>query len=433
MSVSKKKKSVILRKIFWNDKAILAISIFAAVVVWASVCVAFAPETTNIIKDVPVVVSTENDVPSQYGFQLFGEKDFTVDITVSGSRYVIGENLLSADDFEVYAITSNVAKAGHFSLQLKVRKVNEDADYKIVGVSKDSVSVYYDSFEKKEVPVTVSVNKTDFVKSGYMTDENYIMDKKTAVVSGAAGEVAKLDSVIADVQLDDGQISETTTYNAVLTAYDKTQTALEYVQINGEDEATMPIGIPVYRMGSHGLDVQFTNVPSAYSSDVKSFLEYSFSPSGLNVAVLQNGTENDNIDIGVIDFSQIKKGENKFKFPLSTVKSIKADSTNVKTVVVSFDLPEISEKKVALLLDNASVVNTPEDSRVLFGTSYVNVQLYGKKSELEKLDSQSLKAVIDFNNNTSDEDGVYKGAIYLKDAKSSWIYGTYELPYTLTK
>ena len=60
MSVSKKKKSVILRKIFWNDKAILAISIFAAVVVWASVCVAFAPETTNIIKDVPVVVSTKN-------------------------------------------------------------------------------------------------------------------------------------------------------------------------------------------------------------------------------------------------------------------------------------------------------------------------------------------------------------------------------------
>ena len=148
---------------FWNDKAILAISIFAAIIIWAAVCVSFAPETTNIIKDVPVVLSTENDVPSQCNLQVFGDKEFTVDITVSGSRYVIGENLLSADDFEVAAVTSNVIKAGTYGLQLKVRKVNEDADYKIAGVSKDSINVYYDAFDKKEVPVTVSVNKTDAV------------------------------------------------------------------------------------------------------------------------------------------------------------------------------------------------------------------------------------------------------------------------------
>ena len=241
MSVSKKKKSVILRKIFWNDKVIAAFSIVAAIIIWASVCVAFAPETTSVIKDVPVVVSTENDVPSQCGFQLFGETEFTVDITVSGSRYVIGENLLSADDFEAVAVTSSVMKAGTYGLPLRVSKVNEDADYKIVGLSKDTISVYYDAFDKKEIPITVSVNKSDFVKSGYMTDENYIMDKKTVVVSGAAGEVSKLDSVIAEVQIDDEQLSATTTYNAVLTAYDATHTALDYVQINGEDEAVMPM------------------------------------------------------------------------------------------------------------------------------------------------------------------------------------------------
>ena len=433
MSGTEKKKFRFIRRIFWNDKVIAVLSIVAAVIIWAAVCVSFAPETTNIIKDVPVVLSTENDVPSQCNLQVFGDKEFTVDITVSGSRYVIGENLLSADDFEVAAVTSNVIKAGTYGLQLKVRKVNEDADYKIAGVSKDSINVYYDAFDKKEVPVTVSVNKTDYVKTGYMTDDNYIMDKKTVVVSGAALEIAQLDSVVADVQLEDDQLSATTTCSAVLTAYGRNQTALKYVQINGEDKAVMSVGIPVYRMGSHGIDVEFTNVPSAYSGDIKAFLKYSFSPSGLNVAALQNGTVDDNIDIGAIDFSQIKKGENKFKFPLSNVKSIKADSTKVKTIEVNFDLSKVSEKKAALLLDNASVLNAPEEKNVLFGTSYVNVQLYGKESELEKLDSQSLRAVIDFKNNTSDEDGIYKGAIYIKDAESSWIYGTYEIPYTLTK
>lgn len=429
-----KKKSLSLHKLFWNDRFVIIFSLVVAVIFWAAVCVSFSPNTTNVIEDVPIVIDTKNSVPSQCGLQVFGDENFTVDITVSGSRYVVGENLLSADDFEVTALTSAVTTAGTHSLQIRVSKVNEDANFTIDDISESFITVYYDAMDKKEIPITVQLNKTDFVKTGYITDDNYIMDSKTVVVSGPALEIAQLDSVIADVQIPGDQLSSTTTCEAGLTAYSKNHTALKYVKINGEDKAVMDISIPVYQMGSHSLEVEFTNAPSAYVNSIDSLFNYKFSPSGLNIAVIQNGTQNDKLNVGTIDFSKIKSGNNKFKFNLEDLKNVKADSTKVKTVEVSFDVDGVKSKYVNLSLDNLSVSNAPEGKGIRFNDSYLTVQIYGKESELEEINADTLSAKIDFSNNrASDDNDIYDGPIYISNSQNCWIYGTYELSYSASK
>ncbi|MCQ2471718.1 MAG: CdaR family protein [Clostridia bacterium] len=434
MSKEKRKESSKILSLLRNDRFVMILSLILAVIFWAGVCVSFSPQTISVIKDVPIVIDMENSVPDSCGLQIFGDDNFTVDITVSGSRYVIGENLLSAKDFKVIAVTSNVNSPGLHPLQVKVSKVNEDANFTIDNISESSISVYFDALAKSEIPVTVKLNKQDFVKTGYITDENFILDDEKVTVSGAATEIAQLDSVIADVQIADDELSTTTTYSAPLTAYNKAGTPLKYVQINGQDNAEISVNVPVYRMGSHGLDVKFTNTPPMYSKNADSYLECSFSPSSLNIAVLQNGTAADKINIGEIDFSQVKAGENKFKFNLVDVKNIKADSTKVKTVDVSLDMEKIATKKVDLTMDNLSVLNVPDENNIKFYNSSVNVTLYGKKSELEKLDSASLTASIDLEENTvTENNGRYEGPIRIKNADSCWIYGKYELSYTLTK
>ncbi len=428
------KKSLSLRKLFWNDRFVIIFSLVVAVIFWAAVCVSFSPNTTNIIEDVPIVIDEKNSVPSQCGLQVFGDENFTVDITVSGSRYVVGENLLSADDFNVTAVTSSVTTAGTHSLQIRVTKVNEDANFTIDDISESFITVYFDAMDKKEIPVTVQLNKSDFVKTGYITDDNFIMDSKTVVVSGPALEIAQLDSVVADVQVPGDQLSSTTTCEASLTAYSKNHTALKYAKINGEDKAVMDISIPVYRMGSHTLDVEFTNAPQAYANNIDSLFDYKFSPSGLNIAVIQNGTQNDKLNIGSIDFSKIKSGSNKFKFNLEDLKSVKADSTKVKNVEVSFDVPKVSSKYVNLSLDNLSVSNSPEGKSIVFADSYITVQVYGKESELKEINADTLSAKIDFNNNTaSDGKDVYNGPVYINNSQKCWIYGNYELSYNVSK
>lgn len=433
MSSKKSKKSLGLHKLFWNDRFVIIFSLVVSIIFWAAVCVSFSPNTTNVIENVPVVIDTKNSVPSQCGLQVFGDESFTVDITVSGSRYVIGENLLSADDFTVTALTSSVTTAGTHSLQIRVSKANEDANFTIDSVSENFITVYFDALDKKEVPVTVQLNKTDFVKPGYITDNNFIMDSKTVVVTGPALEMAQLDSVVADVQVPGDQLSATTTCEASLTAYSNNHTALKFVKINGEDMATMNVSIPIYRMGSHSLDVSFTNAPSAYASSADSLFNYRFSPSGLNIAVLQNGTQNDKLNIGNIDFSEIKPGSNKFKFDLENVKNVKADSTKVKTVEVNFDLSNVASKYVMLSLDKLAVLNAPKGKSIKFNNAFITVQVVGKEADLEKINTDSLEAKIDFSNNINSSSGeIFEGPIYLTNSKKCWIYGTYELSYYLS-
>ena len=108
----KRSKKFSLRSLVTDNRFILVCSLLIAIVFWAAVCISFSPETQVVIEDVPVEIDMENSVPAQYGLQMFGEGSYSVDITVSGSRYVVGGKLLSKSDFNVIADTSSVTSAG---------------------------------------------------------------------------------------------------------------------------------------------------------------------------------------------------------------------------------------------------------------------------------------------------------------------------------
>ena len=93
-----------------NKKVILAFSFLAAVAIWLMVVINVSPETTRVIKDVKVVIDTT--VPSQFGLEVFGNNSYTVDVTVSGKKYLISSPSLEADDISVVAQTNNVDSAG---------------------------------------------------------------------------------------------------------------------------------------------------------------------------------------------------------------------------------------------------------------------------------------------------------------------------------
>jgi hypothetical protein len=113
-------------KFFYDNRVILILSIFFAIIFWVFVALECSPEEVRIVQDVPVVIDLENSVPSQFGLQIFGTKDFYVDVTVVGKRYEVSPSALSADDFLATAQTSYVDSEGKHTLQVKV--VSKDAD-----------------------------------------------------------------------------------------------------------------------------------------------------------------------------------------------------------------------------------------------------------------------------------------------------------------
>ena len=203
MAKSSKKQKFNLHKLFSDNRFLLVISVIIAVVFWAAVCISFSPETEVVVEDVPVKIEMENSVPDQYGLRMFGDTAYTVDITVSGSRYVVGGKLLSASDFNVTASTALVTSAGTHALQLKVSKANESADFTIKSISESFINVYFDEYAETQANIIVNVDAVDIVPDGYIAGDDYIMDKKTVQVAGPALEISQLDSVVADLKLDE--------------------------------------------------------------------------------------------------------------------------------------------------------------------------------------------------------------------------------------
>ena len=145
-----------LNNLFNNDKFVLFFSIVVSITIWVLVAINVSPETERVVQNVKVVVETKNSVPSQLGLKVFGETDFYVDVTVVGKKYLVSQNALSADDISVSAVTEYVNTAGTHRLDLKATAKNS-GEYEIVGMSKQSVEVYFDVEKTQEFSITPEI------------------------------------------------------------------------------------------------------------------------------------------------------------------------------------------------------------------------------------------------------------------------------------
>lgn len=424
----KNNKKFSLHALLSDNRFLLAVSLVIAVVFWAAVCISFSPETEVVIENVPIKIDTENSVPEQYGLRMFGDNSYTIDITVSGSRYVVGGKLLSADDFKVTASTALVTSAGTHSLQVKVAKANESADFTIESISEAFINVYFDEYAEKQANLVVNVDPDNVVPDGYMVDDDLIMDTKTVLVGGPALEISQLDSVVANVNID-RELKESTAFNTPMVAVNKSGTALKFVTIDGEENASVTVTVPVYKIEDLPVTVDFTNSPSKFVTDKP---QYNCSPSAVRVAVLQNGTGMDSLNIGTVDFSNLKPGNNTFEFSLDEVEGIKPLTSTPSSVSVRISIPAAESTKISVPTDNISISNAPEGYSIVFSSDKIDdVTVYGSISELTSISSGSLKVRLDLGSVTVKPGrNTVSVPLYLKDTEGSWIYGKYTVTFT---
>lgn len=424
----KNNKKFSLHALLSDNRFLLAVSLVIAVVFWAAVCISFSPETEVVIENVPIKIDTENSVPEQYGLRMFGDNSYTVDITVSGSRYVVGGKLLSADDFKVTASTALVTSAGTHSLQVKVAKANESADFTIESISEAFINVYFDEYTEKQANLVVNADTDNVVPDGYMVDDELIMDTKTVLVGGPALEISQLDSVVANVTID-RELKESTAFNAPMVAVNKSGTALKYVTIDGEENASVTVTVPVYKIEDLPVTVDFTNSPSKFVTDKP---QCTCSPSTVRVAVLQNGTGMESLKIGSVDFSSLKPGNNTLNFSLNDVDGIKPLTSTPSSVSVRISVPAAESTTISVPTDNISVSNAPEGYSIVFSSDkFDDVTVYGGMSELTSVSSGSLKVRLDLGSITVKPGrNTVSVPLYLKDTEGSWIYGKYTVTFT---
>ena len=421
-----KLKKLSLRQLFSNTKFLVVFSILVAFIFWIVVALEYAPVIENEIKDIPVKIDMNNSVPDKLGLQIFGQSDYTINVTVRGNRYIVGGDLLTADDFEATAQTAYVDSAGKHSLVVKVTAKDANADYEIISKSTDYIEVYFDKYAEKEVEVTPRIisELDDYTADDYMFDKaDIIYETKTVKVSGAQTEVNSITAAYADIPIEK-KLTQSETIDASVVLSNGSDLDSKYVKINGESRLTVPVTLPVYKMQTSAVSVSFKNTPSDY---INSPLLYSISPSRVRVAVLQNGSDTTNsLEIGTIDFANITPSNNSFTFLASNVKTAKfLDGTTSFSVEVNTD--GLSTKK---LEPNINSIMITGGSGVSAGnvdlSSIGSVIVVGTQTALASVNANMLEVNINLTNIKLEEgENTVPVTVTLKNSKNCWVSGSY--------
>lgn len=421
-----KLKKLSLRQLFSNTKFLVVFSILVAFIFWIVVALEYAPVIENEIKDIPVKIDMNNSVPDKLGLQIFGQSDYTINVTVRGNRYIVGGDLLTADDFEATAQTAYVDSAGKHSLVVKVTAKDANADYEIISKSTDYIEVYFDKYAEKEVEVTPRIisELDDYTADDYMFDKaDIIYETKTVKVSGAQTEVNSITAAYADIPIEK-KLTQSETIDASVVLSNGSDLDSKYVKINGESRLTVPVTLPVYKMQTSAVSVSFKNTPSDY---INSPLLYSISPSRVRVAVLQNGSDTTNsLEIGTIDFANITPSNGSFTFIASNVKTAKfLDGTTSFNVEVNTD--GLSTKK---LEPNINSIMITGGSGVSAGnvdlSSIGSVTVVGTQTALASVNANMLEVNINLTNIKLEEgENTVPVTVTLKNSNNCWVSGSY--------
>lgn len=421
-----KAKKLSLRQLFSNTKFLVVFSIVVAFIFWIVVALEYAPVVENEIKDIPVKIDMNNSVPDKLGLQIFGQSDYTINVTVRGNRYIVGGDLLTADDFEATAQTAYVDSAGKHSLVVKVTAKDANADYEIVSKSADYIEVFFDKYAEKEVEVTPRIisELDDYTADDYMFDKaDIIYDTKTVKVSGAQTEVNSITAAYADIPIEK-KLTQSETIDASVVLSNGSDLDSKYVKINGESNLKIPVTLPVYKMQTSAVSVSFKNTPSDY---INSPLVYSISPSRVRVAVLQNGSDTTNsLEIGSIDFTQITPSNGSFTFLASNVKTAKfLDGTSSFSVEVNTD--GLSTKTLEPGINSIMITG---GSGVSAGNVELNsigqITVVGTQTALKSVNANMLEISINLTNTKLEEgENSVPVTVTLKNSKNCWVSGSY--------
>lgn len=401
-----------------NSRALLLISFLLALVIWLAVSINESPVVERVVRDVKVEV--DESMPSQLGYEAFGDENLYVDVTVSGKRYEVGDNVLGPEDIVVTAVTSSVDSPGKYSLQLRAASRDENPDYKIVGKSEDTVEVYFDTPKAIDVPVEPVVRSSgNLVDTSKYLTQDPILSQTSVEVRGPATYVDRIAHAYAYVDTP-GNLKNSETFEATLKLVDENDKGVRYVSADVEDDLT--VTIPVYRITNLPVTVNFSNTPSAYIEDPP---RVRISPSRMDVAVDPDKLKGmKEIAVGTVDFSKIESGTTELTFRASDMtEGIPLDRDEEFDVTI--EMGNLSTRTITIKQPSIKVINNATDFKVAPIAAPITVTLIGPEEDLEALKASSITFNADLTGREVEAGTTTLALTPVVSSDTCWAYGSY--------
>ena len=411
------------RSILEDRRVRLVLSALLAVALWVVITTVVQPGTAITLSGVPVDYDYDASVYTSRGLSIVQAPSKTVNLTVSGDGYTIGQ--LRAEDFVVYPDCSSVRSSGTKTLQLRVRCINSAVAGNIsvsIANTDSTVDIVFDVVEEKTLPVQVNTR--------YLTiEDGYILystaaSNETVTLTGPSSELADVASCTAEVSYND-PLNDSVTVDTHLRFYNESghELTFDYVTL---DHDTVEVTLTVYKTAQLPVNVRFVNTPPNFDDSV---LIYSLSQTELRVAgpadVVDNPSE---LAVGTIDLSTFAL-DKVYEMPI-TLPSGLVSLDNVDTVTVSFNCSAMATKTLNIPAENIEVINLPSTYQLTVESDrLMNVTLCGPASVLESLTADQVVAQID-----ADDFAVSLGqqniacSIYVPADGRIFVLGSYTVP-----
>ncbi len=409
-----------------NDKRfLLIISFVISFILWMWIAIEKSPQTQRVISGVPVQINLENSVPKQLGLEVFGNSEFTIDVTVKGKKYVT--SALTADDIVVTANTNYVDSSGVKTLQIKVSQKENDSDYEILSYSSNYIEVYFDTQKTVELPIESQIitQLDSIVPDGCIVGDS-VLSKNTVIIHGPSTEVNKITNIYANVKVDE-VLDKTTTFDPTFQIVTNDGSVLEYIKLETE-ENDITVTVPVLKEVILPAVVEFRNAPAYF---INNPLSYTVFPSNVKVAVpvdmLDTATE---FVVSTIDFADISGSINTFNFDINQINStFKITDESVTKFTVKIDASQMVSRTISVPLTNFTIVHTREDYDVsITQEKDIVVKLVGLESEIESITADNLTIVVDTTElELSESVTSLPGYVRVMGDYPCWAIGKYEL------
>ncbi len=433
---TKKKRS--LGDLFYHNTFVLIFSFCTALVIWF-VMASQNTENNKIIRDVPIAVKM-SDAATEDGIRVFNQSYAAADLEIAGNSLIT--NKLTAEDFEVTAtlnptstkLTGNTLQKA--AIQVRAAKKSAIADYNIVSVSPEEITVEYDRY--KETTFNLEPEIKYSADAGFYPDAPSFSAERVTV-SGPESSVNKISRAVVSYTLD-SPLRADASFTCPVQLYDQnnqeiTDPAGLYLEM---DVQTVDVVVPVLAKKTVNIVASTLHQPKGFSES-----RITVEPAQIDIAgapdvlaAINDITLDTPIDFADLDISQNNVLRQDISLPAG-VRNISAVGNNtVSQATVSINLNGYSKVALAVTWNNFQISNKPANKEVTFNTLLLDVAVIGSEAQVSKLTGSSLSVQVDlanFADRTGNVEVPVTIAITGSGSDSCWVYGKYTVSALLSE
>lgn len=426
---NKNSKKFSFENILDNNRFLMVVSFIIALGLWVWVAIDKSPEIQTVITNVPVKINLENSIPQQLGLQIFGKSEFTVDVTVTGKKYILSN--LKAEDIQVEANTNYVNSAGTKTLQLKVSPTDSSEEFTISSVSSTYIEVFFDTYKEVEFSLSgdIATNLKTIIPEGCIMGD-IVFSKNAVTVSGPTTEINRITGVHATANVNE-VLEKTTTFDPDVKLVTSDGSKLEYSKMT-IDETEITMTIPVLKVVTLPTTVEFKNAPSYF---IENPLSYTVYPSTVKVAVPVDVIDTTkHFVIDTIDFADIANSYNTFNVDVESINSFKIVDESIKRFRIRVNASNFESKTITVPVSQITLKDNRDDFKVVLnGNKDIAVTVIGTSASLEKITADNIAIQVDTADKSLTKDtNVIPAKVIVNSDSDCWAFGKYDIKVKVT-